>query len=400
MAEAIKSDILSSLREGISKIIKEELKRAFADDFNSLKSELQAVRLEISSSTATIRSEVDRMKADLTDMAGGLSTWSDEVASLQTAVTCLQSQVEKLKEKNEDLEGRMRRGNIRIVGVDEQPESSSPAAVSRLLKEALRMDRDVKVDRSHRCLIQWKPGDRPRVIIAKLHYDGDAAEILRRARDRAPLSYNGKRISIYPDYTATKARASFTSVRKMLRGLQGVRYGLLYPARLRISYKNEEKEFLDVTKTLLHYRNRPNNTINDELRETLRGFGLLRQPDPQTAASPEAGSRKRGHRKRCARPQKRGKRAGVRTRPTSKPARAALPSILLSNICSLENKLTPIIMKCFERLVMRHIKTLLPPSLDPLQFAYRPNRSTDDAISTTLHLALTHLDNIMFECCS
>ncbi|KAI4891531.1 hypothetical protein NFI96_008442, partial [Prochilodus magdalenae] len=92
-------------------------------------------------------------------------------------------------------------------------------------------------------------------------------------------------------------------------------------------------------KTLLHYRNRPNNTINDELRETLRGFGLLRQPDPQTAASPEAGSRKRGHRKRCARPQKRGKRAGVRTRLTSKPARAALPSILLSNVCSLENKL-------------------------------------------------------------
>ncbi|KAK1806279.1 hypothetical protein P4O66_000148 [Electrophorus voltai] len=54
--------------------------------------------------------------------------------------------------------------------------------------------------------------------------------------------------------------------------------------------------------------------------------------------------------------------------------------------------LTSIIMKCFERLVMRHIKTQLPPSLDPLQFTYRPNRSTHDAISTTLHLALTHLD--------
>ncbi|KAK3573689.1 hypothetical protein QTP86_032048, partial [Hemibagrus guttatus] len=32
--------------------------------------------------------------------------------------------------------------------------------------------------------------------------------------------------------------------------------------------------------------------------------------------------------------------------------------------------LTPIIMKCFERLVMRHIKNLLPPSLDPMKFAY------------------------------
>ncbi|KAI2643798.1 hypothetical protein H4Q32_029977 [Labeo rohita] len=55
--------------------------------------------------------------------------------------------------------------------------------------------------------------------------------------------------------------------------------------------------------------------------------------------------------------------------------------------------LTPIMMKCFERLVMRNIKTSLPNTLDPLQFAYRPNRSTDDAISSTLHLALTHLEN-------
>ncbi|KAK3539371.1 hypothetical protein QTP70_003858 [Hemibagrus guttatus] len=55
--------------------------------------------------------------------------------------------------------------------------------------------------------------------------------------------------------------------------------------------------------------------------------------------------------------------------------------------------LTPIIMKSFKRLVLRHIKNLLPPSLDTMHFAYRPNRSTYDAISTTLHLALTYLDN-------
>ncbi|KAK0146856.1 hypothetical protein N1851_013815 [Merluccius polli] len=54
--------------------------------------------------------------------------------------------------------------------------------------------------------------------------------------------------------------------------------------------------------------------------------------------------------------------------------------------------LTPIIMKCFERLVMQHIKSILPPSLDPYQFAYRASRSTDDAISTVLHSALTHLE--------
>ncbi|KAI5087280.1 gastrula zinc finger protein XlCGF28.1-like [Silurus meridionalis] len=35
--------------------------------------------------------------------------------------------------------------------------------------------------------------------------------------------------------------------------------------------------------------------------------------------------------------------------------------------------LTTFVMKCFERLVMRHINTQLPPSLDPMQFAYHPN---------------------------
>ncbi|KAK0135165.1 putative RNA-directed DNA polymerase from transposon X-element [Merluccius polli] len=54
--------------------------------------------------------------------------------------------------------------------------------------------------------------------------------------------------------------------------------------------------------------------------------------------------------------------------------------------------LTPIIMKCFERLVMSHIKSILSPTLDPFQFAYRAKRSTEDAICSALHPALTHLE--------
>ena len=43
--------------------------------------------------------------------------------------------------------------------------------------------------------------------------------------------------------------------------------------------------------------------------------------------------------------------------------------------------LTSVAMKCFERLVMAHINTIIPKTLDPLHFVYRPNRSTGDAIS-------------------
>ena len=49
-------------------------------------------------------------------------------------------------------------------------------------------------------------------------------------------------------------------------------------------------------------------------------------------------------------------------------------------------------MKCFERLVKDHFTSTLPATLDPLQFAYRPNWSTDEAIAITLHTALSHLD--------
>ncbi len=56
-------------------------------------------------------------------------------------------------------------------------------------------------------------------------------------------------------------------------------------------------------------------------------------------------------------------------------------------------QLPSIVMKVFERLVKNYICSSIPDTLDPLQFAYRPNRSTDDAISHILHSSLTHIDS-------
>ena len=43
-------------------------------------------------------------------------------------------------------------------------------------------------------------------------------------------------------------------------------------------------------------------------------------------------------------------------------------------------------------LVRTHICSTLPDILDSLQFAYCPNRSTDNAITLTVHTTLSHLD--------
>jgi hypothetical protein len=52
-------------------------------------------------------------------------------------------------------------------------------------------------------------------------------------------------ISVFPDYTpkTARARAAFTEVRHLLRGIDGVRFGILFPARLRITYAGVQRDF-------------------------------------------------------------------------------------------------------------------------------------------------------------
>lgn len=54
--------------------------------------------------------------------------------------------------------------------------------------------------------------------------------------------------------------------------------------------------------------------------------------------------------------------------------------------------LTPVVMKCLEKLVRSHIIQGLSPIFDLHQFAYRESRSTEDAIACALHTTLTHLE--------
>ncbi|KAK3553780.1 hypothetical protein QTP70_010326 [Hemibagrus guttatus] len=49
-------------------------------------------------------------------------------------------------------------------------------------------------------------------------------------------------------------------------------------------------------------------------------------------------------------------------------------------------------MKSFEILVLAYLKNITGPLLDPLQFAYRANRSVDDEVNMGLHFILQHLD--------
>ena len=55
--------------------------------------------------------------------------------------------------------------------------------------------------------------------------------------------------------------------------------------------------------------------------------------------------------------------------------------------------LTSVVMKVLERLVLTYLKSVTNFSMDPLQFAYRDNRCTDDAGALALHFVMQHLES-------
>ncbi|KAI3363582.1 hypothetical protein L3Q82_011589, partial [Scortum barcoo] len=55
--------------------------------------------------------------------------------------------------------------------------------------------------------------------------------------------------------------------------------------------------------------------------------------------------------------------------------------------------LTSHLMKALERIVLRHLRPLVSPNMDPLQFAYQPGIGVDDAVIYLLQRSLSHLED-------
>ena len=58
--------------------------------------------------------------------------------------------------------------------------------------------------------------------------------------------------------------------------------------------------------------------------------------------------------------------------------------------------LTSVIMKCIKKLVINYFNGLLQHDFDNYQFAYKANRSVDDAVGINIHKILEHLEERKF----
>ena len=101
------------------------------------------------------------------------------------------------------------------------------------------------VERAHRTPPRpLPPGGPPRSMLARLLNYRDREIILRLARERGSIHYNGARISFYPDFSAEvqRKRAKFAEVKKRLQKIP-VTYAMMFPAKLRVTVRGQATFF-------------------------------------------------------------------------------------------------------------------------------------------------------------
>lgn len=91
------------------------------------------------------------MSVKVTGMEENLSTCTEDISHLQKEVRQLTAMADTLQNKCDDLEARLQRNNVRIVGVREA-QNFSTSTVSALLKQACELKAAPLLDGVHRSL--------------------------------------------------------------------------------------------------------------------------------------------------------------------------------------------------------------------------------------------------------
>lgn len=162
--------------------------------FDKLEQTLQAVQ----SSQKELLEKVEFIEEQVQEQ-------ESRISFLEKSFPGLKDENSVLKLKVEDLEGRSRRNNIKIIGIPELEEGGKPTEfIETLIPKLLGDDNfqsKVIIDRAHWILRPPSPeGARPRAIIARVHFYREK-ELILRLRKARKLVYEGNKVLIFSDYT-------------------------------------------------------------------------------------------------------------------------------------------------------------------------------------------------------
>lgn len=218
-----------------------QLLEAIQSSTTSLTGKIEEVKIDV----GLLRQDLQNLRGRVREVEDRVSTLEDTTAPIPAKVEVLEKAANSWVQRADDLENRLRRNNLRILGLPERSEGQHPCEfVERWLKELLpeaQFTPLFAVERAHRVPARaLPPGAPPRPFLARMLSSKDRDAALQAARKIPELKYNGASISIFPDFSAAlqKIRATFIDVKRRLRS-HSIPYSMAYPARLRVAHNDK-----------------------------------------------------------------------------------------------------------------------------------------------------------------
>ncbi|CAM4574780.1 unnamed protein product [Leuciscus chuanchicus] len=168
-----------------------------------LESEISLIREEMHNTFSSFKEDLKTQSERLTSLETATSEWTTSLHSLEPTVVSLQK---------EGLEGP-------------QPTKS----VADALVEIFDLSEPPLLARAHRTLAP-KPaeGGRPRAFVICFHRYDVKEDICRKASRGGQLKFRDKTVFVFPDFPPeiAKKRAAYYEVKRLLRSMPDVKYGL------------------------------------------------------------------------------------------------------------------------------------------------------------------------------
>jgi hypothetical protein len=182
---------------------------------------------------------------------------------METLLTDINKRFTELETKNDELtsenvtlkvslgeqENHSQRKNIRVVGI---PEGTEGCNLTEFMASFLQgvLGRET-FDRKTTARSPSQSNASPPILPPNLWF----------SRERGQLNYNGKRIHIFTDYSADLARrqTAYKDAKAHLHKA-GVRFGLIHPAKLRITFQGANYTFEDPQSAITFVRDNIHST--------------------------------------------------------------------------------------------------------------------------------------------
>lgn len=221
--------------------------------------QIQAIRdstINIEKDTKDIKSSIGVIEAKLGTLTTRVDDVEERVVALEesrgtseTELVTFREELKKVRAHLDDLDNRGRRCNIKIMGL---PEAKEGKDMIKFLQHELPLMLghtfgELEIQRAHRVGAPRRAQgerERPRPVMVNMLRYRDKEEILRVAREKGQITWQGVKIMFFPDYSreTTERRMSFNQVKAVLRERQ-VEYALRFPAILEIKHNGFRHRF-------------------------------------------------------------------------------------------------------------------------------------------------------------